>query len=196
MYLLREAPERSKKPRVQLLGSGTILREVIAAADLLAEDWGVTADVWSVTSFTELRRDGIQAERWNMLHPTAEPQRPYVLECLDGRRGPVIASTDYIRAFADQIRQWVPGAVPGARHRRLRPQRLPTGAQALLRGRSPLRDRRRTEVARRLGRHRPPPRPGRDRALRDRPRGPDAHDDMTTTGAIASGPIGAPTSSS
>ncbi|MFI5061481.1 MAG: pyruvate dehydrogenase (acetyl-transferring), homodimeric type [Actinomycetales bacterium] len=108
MYLLSEAPARSKKPRVQLLGSGTILREVMAAADLLAEDWGVTADVWSVTSFTELRRDGMQAERWNMLHPTAKPQRPYVLECLDGRRGPVIASTDYIRAFADQIRQWVP----------------------------------------------------------------------------------------
>jgi pyruvate dehydrogenase E1 component len=107
MYLFREGPS-SKKPRVQLLGSGTILREVIAAADLLAEDWGVAADIWSVTSFTELRRDGIQAERWNMLHPTAEPRCPYVLGCLDGRRGPVIASTDYIRAFADQIRQWVP----------------------------------------------------------------------------------------
>ncbi len=80
----------------------------MAAADRLAKDWDVTADVWSVTSFTELRRDGIQAERCYMLHPTAEPQRPYVLECLDGRRGPVIASTDYVRAFADQIRQWVP----------------------------------------------------------------------------------------
>ena len=108
MYLLHEASKRSKKPRVQLLGSGTILREVIAAAALLVEDWGVTADVWSVTSFTELRRDGIEIERWNMLHPTAEPRRPYVLERLDGRRGPVIASTDYIRSFADQIRQWVP----------------------------------------------------------------------------------------
>jgi pyruvate dehydrogenase E1 component len=107
MYLFREGPS-SKKPRVQLLGSGTILREVIGAADLLAEDWGIAADIWSVTSFTELRRDGIQAERWNMLHPTAEPKRPFVLESLDGRRGPVIASTDYIRAFADQIRQWVP----------------------------------------------------------------------------------------
>jgi pyruvate dehydrogenase E1 component len=110
MYLLREGSKRSKKPRVQLLGSGTILREVLAAADLLAEDCGVTADVWSVTSFTELRRDGIEAERWNMLHPTAEPKRPYVLECLDGRRGPVIASTDYMRAFADQIRPWMPGS--------------------------------------------------------------------------------------
>ena len=109
MYLLREGPKRSKKPRVQLLGSGTILREVLAAADLLESDFGVVADVWSVTSFTELRRDGIQAERWNMLHPSAEPKRPFVLECLDGRRGPLIASTDYIRAFADQIRPWVPG---------------------------------------------------------------------------------------
>jgi pyruvate dehydrogenase E1 component len=109
MHLLREAPRRSKKPRVQLLGSGTILNEVLAAAELLASDFDVQADVWSVTSFTELRRDGIAVERWNMLHPLAEPRRSYVGECLDGRRGPVVASTDYIRAFADQIRQWVPG---------------------------------------------------------------------------------------
>ncbi len=108
MYLLREGPKHSKKPRVQLLGSGAILREVLAAADLLEADFGVVADVWSVTSFTELRRDGMETERWNMLHPTAEPRRPYVLDRLDGRRGPVIASTDYIRTFADQIRPWVP----------------------------------------------------------------------------------------
>jgi pyruvate dehydrogenase E1 component len=109
MYLLREGPKRSKKPRVQLLGSGTILNEVLAAADLLRDDWGVAADVWSVTSFTELRRDGIEAERWSMLHPLEQPRRPYVTECLADRGGPVVASTDYIRAFADQIRQWVPG---------------------------------------------------------------------------------------
>ncbi len=108
MYLLSEAPKRSKNPRVQLLGSGTILREVIAAAELLEQDFDVDADVWSVTSFTELRRDGIDVERWNMLHPTSKPRRAYVEERLDGRRGPIIASTDYIRAFADQIRQWVP----------------------------------------------------------------------------------------
>jgi pyruvate dehydrogenase E1 component len=108
MYLLREGPKRSKKPRVQLLGSGTILREVIAAADLLDTDFGVVSDVWSATSFTELRRDGIEVERWNMLHPTEKPQQGYVSECLGGRKGPVIASTDYMRAFADQIRQWVP----------------------------------------------------------------------------------------
>ena len=108
MYLLREGPKRSKKPRVQLLGSGTILREVIAAADLLDTDFGVVSDVWSATSFTELRRDGIEVERWNMLHPTDKPRQGYVSECLGGRKGPVIASTDYMRAFADQIRQWVP----------------------------------------------------------------------------------------
>jgi pyruvate dehydrogenase E1 component len=95
---------------VQLLGSGTILREVLAAAELLESEHGVGADVWSVTSFTELRRDGIDVERWNMLHPVDQPRRAYVSECLAGREGPVVASTDYIRAFADQIRQWVPGA--------------------------------------------------------------------------------------
>ena len=94
-------------PRVQLLGSGTILREVLAAAGLLAADYGVIADVWSVPSFTELRRDGLAAERWNMLHPT-EPQRPsYVETCLADRPGPVIAATDYIKTFADQIRPFV-----------------------------------------------------------------------------------------
>jgi pyruvate dehydrogenase E1 component len=111
MYLLRSGGSpRSRRPRVQLLGSGTILREVLAAASLLEEDFGVLADVWSVTSFTELRRDGIEVERWNMLHPLEKPRRSYVAESLEGHRGPVIASTDYIRTCADQIRQWVPGA--------------------------------------------------------------------------------------
>jgi pyruvate dehydrogenase E1 component len=107
MYRLRAAEVDG--PRVQLLGSGTILREALAAASLLEEDFGVAADVWSVTSFTELRRDGLEVERWNMLHPLSEARRAYVSECLSGISGPVIASTDYIRAFADQIRQWVPG---------------------------------------------------------------------------------------
>jgi pyruvate dehydrogenase E1 component len=107
IYLLRESS--ADGPRVQLLGSGTILNEVLAAAELLENDFGVAADVWSVTSFTELRRDGIELERWNLLHPTAKPRRAYVSERLGERDGPVIASTDYIRAFADQIRQWVPG---------------------------------------------------------------------------------------
>jgi pyruvate dehydrogenase E1 component len=109
MYQLREAPKRTRKPVVQLLGSGTILREVTAAADLLAEDFDVLSDVWSVTSFSELRRDGIKVERWNMLHPADRPHRAYVSEQLSERRGPVVASTDYLRAVPDQIRQWVPG---------------------------------------------------------------------------------------
>jgi pyruvate dehydrogenase E1 component len=108
MYLLREAPAGSS-PRVQLLGSGAILREVIAGADLLEQDHGVAADVWSVTSFTELRREGLEVERWNRLHPTEPPRRSYVEERLAERSGPFIASSDYIRTFADQIRPFVPG---------------------------------------------------------------------------------------
>ena len=77
-------------------------------AGLLEKDWGIAANVWSVTSFTELRRDGIEVERHNMLHPLSEQRNAYVTDCLRNRRGPVIASTDYLRAFADQIRQWVP----------------------------------------------------------------------------------------
>ena len=99
---------------MQLLGSGTILRGVLAGADLLVADYGVQADVWSATSFTELRRDGLAAERWNMLHPGARhsetgPRRSYVAECLDGRPGPVIAATDYVKTYPDQIRAFVPG---------------------------------------------------------------------------------------
>jgi pyruvate dehydrogenase E1 component len=108
MYLLRSSSRSGDGPRVQLLGSGTILNEVLAAAELLENDFGVTADVWSVTSFTELRRDGMAVERWNLLHPLEDARRAYVAEQLEGR-GPVVASTDYIRTYADQIRQWVPG---------------------------------------------------------------------------------------
>ncbi len=111
LYLLREGtPAKADAPRVQLLGSGTILREVLAGADLLASDFGVTADVWSAPSFTELRRDGLAAERWNMLHPTEAPRTTWVEQCLADRSGPVIAATDYVRSFADQIRQFVPGS--------------------------------------------------------------------------------------
>jgi pyruvate dehydrogenase E1 component len=117
MYLLRDGgPEaggrgrsKGKSPRVQLMGSGTILREVIAAADLLDADFGVTADVWSCPSFTELRRDGLAAERWTMLHPDQEPRRSYVEQCLADRpAGPVVAATDYVKSYADQIRAFVP----------------------------------------------------------------------------------------
>jgi pyruvate dehydrogenase E1 component len=107
MYRLSDAG-KEKGPRVQLLGSGTILREVMAAAELLKSDWGVNADVWSCPSFNELRRDGLEAERWNLLHPTEKPRASHVQQCLAGTKGPVIASTDYMRTFADQIREFVP----------------------------------------------------------------------------------------
>ncbi|MCZ6464797.1 MAG: pyruvate dehydrogenase (acetyl-transferring), homodimeric type, partial [Proteobacteria bacterium] len=105
MYLFREA---EGDPRVQLLGSGTILREVLAAADLLLEDFGVAADIWSVTSWNELARDGHDADRWNRLHPESEPRLAYVSRCLAKRTGPVVAASDYMRAVADQIRADVP----------------------------------------------------------------------------------------
>ncbi|MCU0808780.1 MAG: pyruvate dehydrogenase (acetyl-transferring), homodimeric type [Candidatus Contendobacter sp.] len=107
MYLFQEGGE-STGPRVQLLGSGVILREVIAAAELLRTDFSVTADLWSVTSFNELRRDGLSAERWNLLHPTQPPRKSYIETCLEGHAGPVVASTDYMRAFADQVRAHIP----------------------------------------------------------------------------------------
>ena len=111
MYLLREAAvsKKDKSPRVQLLGSGTILREVIAAAELLEKDFGVKADIWSATSFNELRREGIDVERWNMLHPAEPPRESHVQKCLRDRAGPVVAATDYMRNFADQIRPYVRG---------------------------------------------------------------------------------------
>jgi pyruvate dehydrogenase E1 component len=107
MYRVREA-QGDDRPRVQLLGSGTILREVLAGADLLEEDFGVAADVWSVTSWSELRRDGMEAERWNMLHPAETARRSWVEEQLAPTAGPVVAATDYMKIVADQIRAWVP----------------------------------------------------------------------------------------
>ena len=107
MYLLRESTAKKPSAKVQLMGSGTVLREVIAAADLLDQDFGVAVDIWSCPSFTELRRDGMAAERWNLLHPAQPPRKSYVEQCLAGRKGPVIASTDYIRAFAEQIRPYL-----------------------------------------------------------------------------------------
>ena len=107
MYRLLEGGEG--KHRVQLLGSGTILREVIAARELLERDWGVAADVWSVTSFTELRREGLDCERYNLLHPEdRNPHVPYVTQLLEQSTGPIVASTDYVKAFADQIRPFIP----------------------------------------------------------------------------------------
>jgi pyruvate dehydrogenase E1 component len=105
MYKFSSTKAKSKA-KVQLLGSGTILREVIAAAELLARDFDISSDVWSVTSFNELRRDGIDCERWNMLHPEAKPRASYVEQCLDAKT-PVVAATDYMRAYPDQIRPYV-----------------------------------------------------------------------------------------
>jgi pyruvate dehydrogenase E1 component len=108
MYLFRAGAADAKTPRVQLLGSGTIFREVIAAADLLRDDWGVESDLWGCPSFTELGRDGMAAARTNLLHPTAPPVRSHVERCLAHNTGPVVAATDYIRAYAEQIRGYVP----------------------------------------------------------------------------------------
>ena len=107
MYLFRDGG-KAKGPRVQLLGSGTILREAIAAADLLEKDFGVTADIWSVTSFNELRREALEAARWNMLHPTGKPRLSWVERCLKDQQGPVVAVSDFMKIYADQIRAWVP----------------------------------------------------------------------------------------
>ena len=106
MYLLQEGD--GAKLRVQLLGSGTILREVLAAAELLESDFGVAADVWSVTSFNELRRDCLDVDRWNMLHPEQSAKKSYVNQCLERNGSPVIAATDYMKLYADQIRRHVP----------------------------------------------------------------------------------------
>lgn len=107
LYLLQKAQEETKH-RVQLMGSGTILREVIAAAALLKDDWGIAADVWSAPSFTLLARDGQDAERWSMLHPTEPARVPYIAECLQNTAGPIVVSTDYMRTFAEQVRAFIP----------------------------------------------------------------------------------------
>ncbi len=108
MYMFQEGPKDAKL-KVQLMGSGTIFREVIQAAALLKADFGIESDIWACPSFNELRRNGMAAERHNMLNPMGEQAVPYVTECLTGRQGPVIAATDYKRAFADQVREYVPG---------------------------------------------------------------------------------------
>jgi pyruvate dehydrogenase E1 component len=109
MYRFAAAPSPKKgAPRVQLLGSGAIFREAMAAAEILKSDWGVDADLWSCPSFTELAREGRAIARHNLFNPTAKPQVAHVTKCLVGTEGPVIASTDYVRDFAEQIRAYVP----------------------------------------------------------------------------------------
>ncbi|GJJ04060.1 pyruvate dehydrogenase E1 component [Duganella rhizosphaerae] len=107
MYLLQKGDEKAKQ-RVQLIGSGTILRESIFAAELLKNDWNIAADVWSAPSLTLVARDGQDAERWNLVNPTKEQRVPYVAQLLKDTSGPIVATTDYMRAFAEQIRAFIP----------------------------------------------------------------------------------------
>ena len=106
MYLFEENNNKGKT-KVQLLGSGTILREIIGAAKILSKDYGIDSDVWSVTSFNELRKDGMEIERWNLLNPKEKNKKSYVEICLGKRDGPIIAASDYVRSFSDQIRPYV-----------------------------------------------------------------------------------------
>jgi pyruvate dehydrogenase E1 component len=105
MYLFKENNNKGKT-KVQLLGSGTILREIIAASKILSKDYGIDSDIWSVTSFNELRKDGMETERWNLLNPSEKKKKSYIENCLDKRDGPVIATSDYVRSFSDQIRPY------------------------------------------------------------------------------------------
>jgi pyruvate dehydrogenase E1 component len=107
MYLLQTGG--AGKVRVTLMGSGTILRECLAAADILAKDFGIPSDIYSAPSFSELRREAIEIERWNRLHPGEPARTPYVKQALSKATGPFIAATDYMRAWPDMIREWVPG---------------------------------------------------------------------------------------
>ncbi|MBM3372480.1 MAG: pyruvate dehydrogenase (acetyl-transferring), homodimeric type [Betaproteobacteria bacterium] len=108
MYLFSEGKAKKNQPKVQLLGSGTILREVIAGAELMEKDFGIAADIWSVTSFNELRRDGLDTQRWNLLHPDQPLRQSHIEQCLKDRAGPVVAATDYMKLYADQVRAFLP----------------------------------------------------------------------------------------
>jgi pyruvate dehydrogenase E1 component len=110
LYRYRAEQTAESGPKAQILASGIAVRLAVAAAELLASDWGVSADVWSATSWTELRRDALACESWNMLHPSETPRVPYVTTALDGISGPVVAVSDWIKAVPDQIARWVPGA--------------------------------------------------------------------------------------
>jgi pyruvate dehydrogenase E1 component len=111
MYKLRPAPLESKLPKVHLLGSGPILPHVLKAQGMLAEQFGVAADVWSVTSYKELRREALEAERWNMLHPAEKPRQSYLESVLAKEQGVFVAASDYMRAVPEMIARWVPGGL-------------------------------------------------------------------------------------
>ena len=108
-----QTPEKTKAKghRVQLFGSGAILREALRASEILAEKYGIASDIWSITSYTQLRRDAQECQRWNMLNPDKKPRRSYVEDQLEGIEGPAIAATDYMRALSEQIAPWVPGGL-------------------------------------------------------------------------------------
>jgi pyruvate dehydrogenase E1 component len=108
-YKLKAAPEGDDRPRLHLLGSGSLLREALRAQDILAEKYGVAADVWSATSYKELRRDALEADRWNLLHPDQEPRKPYVVQIFEGDDRPIVAVTDYMKLVPDMISRWLPG---------------------------------------------------------------------------------------
>src|SRR5262249_25316924 len=111
LYKCRPAPQPGKGTKVHLLGSGAILREALRAQEILAERYGVTADVWSPTSYEELRRDALEVERWNRLHPTAEGRRSYVEQVLGQEKGIFIAASDYLKSWPEMITRWVPGGL-------------------------------------------------------------------------------------
>ena len=108
MYRLRPAEPKPGQPRAHLLGSGAILNEAIKAKQILAEKYNVAADVWSVTSYQELYRDGHACERWNRLHPGEKPRVPYVTQCLGDAQGVLVAASDYVKALPDAIDRWLP----------------------------------------------------------------------------------------
>jgi pyruvate dehydrogenase E1 component len=109
LYRYKTAEKKNAKLRAQLLGSGAIMFEVLKAQAILEKDYGVAADVWSVTSYKELYRDGNDCARWNMLHPTQKPKVPYVTQTLQGASGPFIAASDYMKVLPESISQWIPG---------------------------------------------------------------------------------------
>ena len=109
MYKFKASGKKQAKLKAQLFGSGTIMNEVLKAAEILEEDFKVAADVWSVTSYKELRRDALDVERWNMLHPSEKPRTPYITQQLKNEKGVYVAASDYVKALPDSIAKWVPG---------------------------------------------------------------------------------------
>jgi pyruvate dehydrogenase E1 component len=108
LYCFKAHTQKTPKLEVQLMGSGTVLREVIEAAKILEADYQVSANIWSAPSFNLLARDGLAADRWNLLHPAEKPKIPYITSCFADNKGPIIAATDYMKAYAEQVRGFIP----------------------------------------------------------------------------------------